>query len=365
MKTQDTFCPDLFSVAESMDFGDFHIKVDQRTQLRAVVAIHDTTLGPALGGCRFVNYDSFNHAVMDAMRLAQGMSYKAALANLQYGGGKAVIVRPHGEYDRHRLFNAFGEFVHQLKGRYITAVDSGTSVDDMAYVAEKTKFVASTPLASGGSGDPSPYTALGVVRGIEAAMHYAHDHHDLGGVRVAVQGVGHVGYYVAKYLFERGARIVACDNKAKNTQRVQEEFGAEIVPPDAIYDADCEIFSPCALGGIINEKTVERLHAKIIVGAANNQLSSLDVGKALVLKDIVYAPDYIVNAGGLIHVALKDEDKVLEKVNAIYETLTNVFQLSWETGETTAEAADEIAKSIIEGKRTHPRGSKSVKELTF
>ncbi len=334
---------DPFELAEEMTFGDIHFKHDKTTGLKAIIAIHNTDLGPAVGGCRFAFYQSTQDALYDAMRLAQGMSYKAAITGLTSGGGKSVIIRPQEIGNRKKLFAAFGDFVEQLGGRYVTAVDSGTSVDDMNIVATRTKHVSSTSR----TGDPSPYTALGVRRGMQAALKAKYQQDDLSNKHVVIQGIGHVGYYLAKELHVLGARLTYSDVNAHALHRVISEFGGESVSPDAVYDVACDVFAPCALGGTLNVNTVNRLQTKIIVGAANNQLASPEIAELLHRKNILYAPDYVVNAGGLIQITLLDETKVRHKVNAIYATVLDIFNQSRKTGLATAITADNIAQEII------------------
>jgi len=338
---------DIFHYAEFMEFGDIHIKTDSATQLRAVVAIHNTNLGPSLGGCRCIPYDSSFAAIEDAMRLAQGMSYKAAIAGLAQGGGKSVLMRPAEISDREAYFESFGEFVEQLGGRYITAVDSGTGVADMDVIARKTKHVVSTSSVEGGKGDPSPYTAHGVLLGLKAAVEHRLKRADLEGVHVAIQGAGHVGYFLAKELNELGAKLTICSNKDSDAQRLVDEFSGTVVGKDAIYDVDCDVFAPCALGGVINEETIKRLKATIIAGGANNQLADHRIGEMLKDKNILYAPDYVINAGGLIHVSVAEMTEIEEKVAKIYDTTKEIFIRADKDKRSCSYVADEISKERI------------------
>ncbi len=338
---------DLFQLSKEMDFGDIHIKHDSETGLNAIIAIHNTNLGPALGGCRFIPYHSTQNAIYDAMRLAQGMSYKAAIAGLELGGGKSVIVKPAKIKDRQKLFAAFGRFVEELNGRYITAVDSGTNVEDMNAIATTTNYVASTSKQAIATGDPSPYTALGVRRAIEAAAKTKFNNESLDGIHVAIQGMGHVGYYLAKELHELGARLSFCDINPENISKAKKAFAGVEYSADKIFDVECDVFAPCALGGAINKETIGRLNTGIIVGAANNQLATPEIGKDLQKRDILYAPDYVANAGGLIQIAMDNEEKALTKVNNIYETVLNIFQASIRNKQTPAETADSLAKQIL------------------
>jgi len=340
---------DLFQTAEDMQFGDIHIKTDPQTGLRAIIAIHNVNLGPALGGCRCVPYASTEAALLDAMRLARGMSYKAAISGIAQGGGKSVLIKPTEIKDRERYFESFGEFVETLGGRYITAVDSGTSVSDMDIIARKTKHVVSTSGAMGGSGDPSPHTAHGVLRGIQAAVEFKLNKNDLKGVHIAIQGAGNVGYHLAKELAELGARLTICDSKPETATKFGHEFGATVVDKENIFDVECDVFAPCARGGILDNHTVARLKAVIVAGAANNQLADSSVAQTLHNRGIVYAPDYVINAGGLIQVSLNDEQLINEKVNGIYDALLNIFQRSSSENLPSSTVADVIAKEIIEG----------------
>ncbi len=343
MPENDIALSDPFKLAEEMEFGDIHFKHDKDSGLNAIIAIHNTRLGPAVGGCRFYPYASTQEALYDAMRLAQGMSYKAAIAGLPTGGGKSVIIRPKEIKNRKALFESFGNFVEQLGGRYVTAVDSGTSVDDMNVIATRTQHVSSTSH----TGDPSPYTALGVRRGMDAALKSKYNKDDLSGIHVVIQGAGHVGYYLAKELHALGAKLTFSDVNKQALARVIAEFGGEQVNPDAVYDVSCDVFAPCALGGTLNRNTVARLQTKIIVGAANNQLASPNIAQLLQEKDILYAPDYVVNAGGLMQIELVDEKIVLEKVNAIYDTSLDIFGRSQDSGIPTAMTADNMARAIL------------------
>jgi leucine dehydrogenase len=338
---------DLFQEAEALGFGDLHLRTHRPTQLRALIAVHSTRSGPAFGGCRCVPYVSTAAALQDAMRLARGMSYKNALARLPYGGGKAVLMQPPKIKDREAYFEAFGRFVNDLGGRYVTAVDSGTSVADMDIIARQTPHVLCTSSHRGGSGDPSPYTALGVRLGIQAAVTYKLKRSELEGIRVAIQGVGHVGYHLAKELHALGAHLSVCDLNAKAVQRCAEEFNAQIVPPEKIYALPGHVFAPCALGGILNDHTLPRLQVPIIAGAANNQLLAPQHGQALQAQGILYAPDYVINAGGAIHAAIEDETELKAKIEAIYGTLMEIFHRSEHNHQATSEIADGMAEKIL------------------
>src|SRR5690349_19762263 len=264
---------DVFSHLASYDYGEVHFGRDPASGMRAIVAIHDTRLGPALGGCRFLSYPREEDALVDALRLARGMTYKAALAGVPHGGGKSVLLRPAAPvFDRAALFLAFGRFVESLRGRYITAEDSGTGLEDMELIRNETRHVTGVDVSHGGSGDPSPFTALGVRRGIEACVLLKLGRSSLEGLRVAVQGVGHVGYQLCKELVACGAKLAVADVDPLKAERAQREFGADIIPLDRIFDVECDVLAACALGSAINDETVPRIHAKIVAGAANNQL---------------------------------------------------------------------------------------------
>ncbi len=314
-----------------------------------IIAIHDTTLGPALGGTRLWKYDSEEEAVIDVLRLSMGMTYKAAVAGLNLGGGKSVIIGDPEIPRREMIFRAHGRAVETLKGRYITAEDVGTSVEDMDYVHMETEHVVGI---AGRSGDPSPVTAYGTYRGMKACALEKYNDDSLKGKTVTVQGVGHVGYYLCENLAAEGARLVVTDISDDKVARCVEDFGAEGVKPDAIYEVDADIFAPCALGAIVNETTIPKLKVDIIAGAANNQLAKKEDDKVLKEKGILYAPDYVINAGGLINVysELADwtTDRSKRKAGEIYQTLMEVFELAREEKLTTADAADRIAERRIE-----------------
>ncbi|UCF18951.1 MAG: Glu/Leu/Phe/Val dehydrogenase [Gemmatimonadota bacterium] len=313
-----------------------------------IIAIHDTTLGPALGGCRFWNYESEEEALYDVLRLSMGMTYKAAVAGLNLGGGKSVIIGDPSTPRREMVFRAHGRAVETLKGRYITAEDVGTSVEDMDYVHMETDYVVGI---AGRSGDPSPVTAYGTYRGMKACAHEVWGNDSLKGKVVAVQGVGHVGYYLCENLAAEGAKLIVTDIHQDRINRTVDDFGAEAVKTDEIYGVDADIFAPCALGAIVNKKTIPQLKVKIIAGAANNQLEHEEDAKAVQEKGILYAPDYVINAGGLINVysELADwtTDRSKRKAGEIYQTLLEVFEVAREEKMTTAAAADRIAERRI------------------
>jgi len=316
---------------------------------KGIIAIHDTTLGPALGGTRFWNYASDEEAFIDALRLSRGMTYKAAVAGLNLGGGKSVMIGDPRSTRREELFRAHGRFVESLKGRYITAEDVGTSVADMDYVHMETEHVTGR---GDTSGDPSPVTAFGTYRGIKATAQAKLGTDDLRGMRIAVQGLGHVGYYLCQYLAGEGAQLVVTDIDAERVQRIVDEFGAQAVAPDAIYDVEAEVYAPCALGATVNDQTLERLKVQVVAGAANNVLAEGRHGDALHERGVLYAPDYVINAGGLINVYGElqgwSPERSMRKAGEIYGTLLDLYELAKERGIPTYQAADRLAERRIE-----------------
>lgn len=340
----------LCRYAEFLNYGDFHVKFDPASGLRAIVAIHNLKRGPAIGGCRLFPYNTTNAALEDVLRLGYMMSYKAAINNLNHGGGKSVILMPKEIRDRDAFFEAFGSFVNELGGRYITAVDSGTGPAEMDIIARKTPFVTCTS-NSGNASDPSPQTAFGVRRAIEASVKFQMKRDNLDGVHVTIQGAGHVGYYLAKELHALGARITMCDIKEKNLLRCVEEFGVEVVAPDAIYDVQADVFAPCAMGSILNMDTIKRLKTSIVAGSANNQLAHRKYGKVMQSKGILYAPDFLINAGGLIHVAViydhADVQKSEEQISNIYHTVTEIYEIAKAENTSTNLVAERIARERL------------------
>ncbi|MDR3478125.1 MAG: Glu/Leu/Phe/Val dehydrogenase dimerization domain-containing protein [Gammaproteobacteria bacterium] len=349
-KRHHTSLDRLFRYAELLNYGDVHIKFDPATGLRAIVAINNLKRGPAIGGCRVIHYRSADDALEDALRLAYMMSYKAAINNLNHGGAKAVLMMPKVIKNREAYFEAFGNFVDELGGRYITAMDSGTSTSDMDIIARRTPYVTCTT-GSGSGGDPSPHTAFGVYRALESAVKFKLGRDDLEGLHVAIQGVGHVGYFLAKALHEAGAKLTVCDVNEKSLQRCVEEFGAAVVAPDSIYDIEADVFSPCALGAILNLTNIKRLKVSAVVGSANNQLAHHHYGAALHERGILYAPDFLVNAGGLIQVAViydhADEKKAHEQIGNIYHTAMTIFETSKAENRATSEIAESMAVKLL------------------
>ena len=310
-----------------------------------------TRLGPALGGCRFIEYDTDEAALVDALRLARGMTYKAALAGLKHGGGKSVLIKPRGHFDRVALFRAFGKFIDNLRGHYITAEDSGTGLEDMETIRGVTKHVTGIDPARGGSGDPSPFTALGVRRGIEACVKHKLGKDKLEGIHVAVQGVGHVGYWLCRELHAEGAKLSVADVDPLKAERAQREFGAKVLPITDISAAPCDVYAPCALGSALNDRTIPRLKATIVAGAANNQLAEPHNGDDLHARGILYAPDYAINAGGLVNVAQEvigyDEKLSRDKTMRIYDTILEIAERSAKTGTPTYRIADTMVEERL------------------
>lgn len=326
---------------------------DPETGLRGLIVLHSTKLGPAAGGCRLWRYRSEAEASVDALRLAEGMSYKNALAGLPLGGGKAVILEPETGFDRAALFRAFGRAVASLRGRYVTAEDVGTSVEDMLRVADSTDHVAGLPARQGAAGgDPSPWTALGVFGAMQVAVR-RHLSADLSDVTVAVQGIGHVGFALCGLLHQAGARLVVAEPRRALADRAATLFGARVVSSSALIDAEADVFAPCALGAVLDKTTVNRLRAKVVCGAANNQLATARDGAELATRGILYAPDYLVNAGGIINVAAEylqwDEAEARRRVEGIGARLAEVLDLAAESHMAPHEAADRLARSIIAG----------------
>ena len=339
---------DFLDYALAHGFGDLHFKVDPKTGMKAIIAIHSTKLGPALGGCRFISYPDTATAVNDAMRLARGMSYKAALVNLPLGGGKAVIIQPPEAYDRSAYLHCFGEFVNDLGGRYITALDSGTELSDMDIIAQHTPYVASL---SSQQGDPSAYTAKGVLRGIQAAVSFKLGKESLQGLHIAVQGLGHVGFLLAQHLHALGARLTVADIVSERTERAVKAFGASVVASEDILKIPCDVFSPCALGAVLNDTSIQQLQTTIVAGAANNQLAHAYHGQTLHDKGILYATDYVINAGGLIFAASKylqtKEERVIEQIDGIHTTLLQIFKRSAQENRPVSVIADTLAQEKI------------------
>ncbi len=331
---------------------------DQATGLKAIIAIHNTHRGPSLGGCRMYPYTSDEEALNDVLRLSKGMTYKSAITNLPLGGGKSVIIGDPRRDKTPELMRAMGTAVERLGGRYIVAEDSGTSVADMLLMGAITQHVSGIAEkcdAEGNcrSGDPSPMTARGTFVGIQAAVNHRLGRTDLEGIRVAIQGVGNVGHHLAKQLHDAGAKLFVSDINHTAVDQMVSELGATAVANEAIYDQEVDVFAPCALGAIINDQTIPRLRASIVAGAANNQLAEKRHGEALAKKGILYAPDYVINAGGVIDVCYERsnvaQDQIIKQVDAIGETLHEIFTRAEAQHKPTYELADQIAEERFAG----------------
>ena len=338
----------LFDTIAGMGHEQVVLCQDSATGYRGVIAVHSTVLGPALGGTRFWNYATDDEAIVDALRLARGMTYKNAVAGLNLGGGKSVIIGDNKTVRREMIFRAHGRFVESLGGRYITAEDVGTSTADMDYVHMETDYVSGL---AGRSGDPSPVTAHGVFRAIQASARERWGTDDLVNRVVAIQGCGHVGYYLAKELHEAGAKLVASDIDADRVKRVVNELSARGVASDEIYGVQADIFAPCALGAIINDKTIPQLKVEIVAGAANNQLLEERHGDAFEARGVLYAPDYVANAGGVINVYSElagwTSARSFRKADEIYDTVRKVFEIARDEKIPTYLAADRLAEQRI------------------
>jgi len=325
---------------------------DHDTGLKAIIAVHNTVLGPALGGTRMWMYKSEAEALNDVLRLSRGMTYKAAISGLNLGGGKAVIIGDSKKDKSEALFRKFGRFVENLNGKYITAEDVGTSTKDMEYVSMETSHVTGLPEIMGGGGDPSPVTAYGVYMGMKASAKQMWGSDSLSGKKVTVQGVGHVGENLVKLLTKEGAKVYITDINEAQLKHVAKEYGAEIVSSDSVYDLDVDIYAPCALGATLNTDTIERLKCSIVSGAANNQLADEIVhGQMIMEKGILYAPDFLINAGGLINVYSElqgyNRDRAMTSTEHIYNVTLDIFKKSREEKITTLVAAKQMAEKRI------------------
>ncbi|MCL2353144.1 MAG: leucine dehydrogenase [Defluviitaleaceae bacterium] len=351
---------DVFGYMEDYEFEQLAFFQDKGTGLKAIVAIHNTVLGPALGGSRFWNYTHEDLAIEDALRLARGMTYKSALAGLPLGGGKAVILGDAAQLRkdpvrREAFWRAFGRFIDGLSGRYITAEDVGTSTQDMVFVNMETDHVVGLP---GRSGDPSPYTARGVFKSILGSLLHVYGSDSVAGKTVAVQGVGNVGYYLCKYLHDAGAKLIVSDISQERIDKVVAEFDATVVAPDDIYGVECDVYAPCALGAVVNDDTIDQFKCKIICGGANNVLKDAAIhAKALQERGIVYAVDYLANAGGVINVSFEakgayNEEAALREIDRIYWRMNEILNIAKETGKLTYEVADQMAEQRIEAIRS-------------
>ncbi|MBI4289350.1 MAG: Glu/Leu/Phe/Val dehydrogenase [Chloroflexi bacterium] len=341
----------VFDQLTSLDQEELVFFHHSPSRLKAIVAIDNTALGPALGGMRMFPYASEKEAIQDALRLARAMTYKAAVTGLNFGGGKAVIIGDPRTDKSEELFRAFGRFVHSLGGRYITSTDVGTTVEDLIIVRQETPYVTGLPVDMGGGGDTSIATATGVWKGMKVFAKEVFGKESLAGLRIVVQGVGKVGKSLLPHLVDEGAKIFISDRDRERLKRVSEEFPSTIISPDEAYSIACDIFSPNGLGGVLNDETIPLLRCPIVAGAANNQLAEPRHGYALHKRKIWYAPDYVINAGGLINVC--DElqgycqPRAWRQIDRIAETLAEIISISKEKGVPTSEAADWLAQKRI------------------
>ena len=330
---------------------------DPASGLRAVISIHDTTLGPALGGMRMWPYASWDEAVFDVLRLSKGMTYKSAVADTGLGGGKSVIIGNPKTDKSEQLFEAMGSFVDSMGGKYITAEDVGTTVENMVTVRRKTKWVTGLPHAMESSGDPSPWTALGVFRGIKACLEEAEGSDDFDGRTIAIQGCGHVGGFLAEHLAKAGAKLLLADITPEKAKAVAATTGGTVIDPAKILFVECDVLAPCALGAVVNDETLPKLNTRIIAGAANNVLLREEHGQRLREAGILYAPDYVINAGGIINVSIEieptgyNEERARAKVENIYQALKRVFEISKRDDISTNEASNRLAEERLKRRR--------------
>ena len=338
---------ELFKRLELDDYEQVVFCNDSESGLKAIIVIHNTALGPALGGTRMWPYESEGEALEDALRLAKGMTYKNAAAGLNLGGGKTVIIGDPSKDKSEVMFRRFGQFVESLNGRYITAEDVGTTEQDMDYIHMETNYVTGTSIGQG-SGDPSPVTAYGIYKGIKATAKVAFGNDSLKDRVIAVQGVGQVAYTLCRHLHEEGAKLIVTDINKAAVDRAVNDFGATSVKPNEIYSVECDIYAPCALGAIINDDTIKQFKTKAIAGSANNQLKEDKHGDLLHKMGIIYAPDFVINAGGVINVADEmigyNQERAMKKVEKIYDNLIRVFEISKEENIPTYLAADHMAE---------------------
>jgi len=341
----------IFEKMAEYDYEQIVFCHDSSVNLKTIIVIHDTTLGPALGGCRMRIYPAEEDAITDCLRLARGMTYKAAATGLNLGGGKAVIIADPKEDKSEEFWRSYGKFVNSLNGRYITAEDMGTSVEDMEIILQETPFVTGISKAHGGSGDPSTFTALGLVQGIKACVGKVFGSTSLKEMKIAVQGLGKVGYNLCKLLHKEGVKLIVSDYFQDRVDKVKKEFDAESVDKDEIYSVKCDVFSPCAIGAIINDDTIPQLKCPIIAGSANNQLAEPRHGDKLHEMGILYAPDYVINAGGLINVYNEltkySEERATNMVLKIYDNIKKVVEISKRDDIPTYIAADRMAEERI------------------
>ena len=325
---------------------------DNVAGLKAIIAVHDTTLGPSLGGIRMWPYKSEEEAILDALRLARAMTYKASAAGLNLGGGKAVIIGDPAKDKSAGLFRSLGRFIESLNGRYISTEDVGTTVQDMQDISSETSHVTGLPLSWGGSGDPSPMTGFGIYQGMKACARAVFGSESLSGRTVAIQGFGKVGSYLAGYLRDEGVNMVVAEVNQTAAQRARDEFGASLVSPDEIYDVECDVFAPCALGATLNKKTIPRLKCPVVAGGANNQLEEDEDGDRLQQRGILHAPDYVLNAGGIINLSLEltgyNPELARTQVAEIYQRIEGIIALARSEQISTDRVADKLAQDRID-----------------
>jgi leucine dehydrogenase len=343
----------IFDQFQNMGHKEIVFCNDPATGLKAIIAIHDTTLGPALGGTRFYNYTNEQEALQDVLRLSKGMTYKAAISGLNLGGGKAVIIGDPSQIKSEALVRRFGKFVNTLSGNYITAKDVGTLTQDMVYISMETKHVVGLPQSMGGGGDPSPLTAYGVYMGMKACAREVYGTDNLAGKKVAVQGAGAVGEHLIKYLRNENATIFVTDINRERLGHVSAHYEAKVIDGKGFYDLDMDIYAPCALGATINDDTIKKLKCQIIAGAANNQLADeVKHGKAVVDSGILYAPDFLINAGGLINSYAElvgyNNQRAMQATEMIYQVTQSIIEKSKNENITTTSAANKIAEERIE-----------------
>lgn len=344
---------EIFSTMLEMEHEQMVFCTDTKSGLKAIIAVHNTTLGPALGGTRFWNYATENEAIIDVLRLSRGMTYKAAISGLNLGGGKAVIIGDSKSLqNREARFRRYGRFVDSLNGKYITAEDVGTSTGDMEYIAMETNHVAGKPEEMGGGGDPSPVTAYGVFLGLKASVKYSTGSDILSGKKVLVQGVGNVGMHLVDLLMKEGAEVMISDISEDRIKKITGKHKVQVIDKDKVYDTPMDIYAPCALGATINDDTIGKLTCSIVSGAANNQLKDeIKHGKQLIERGILYAPDYLINAGGLINCYSELEgynrERALQKTEIIYTRALEIFDIAKKENITTQAAANRIAEERI------------------
>lgn len=345
----------LFDYMEKGDYEQVVYCCDKGTGLKAIIAIHDTTLGPALGGARMWNYSSEEEALADVLRLAKAMTYKAAIAGLNLGGGKTAIIGVTPDEKREALFRSLGVYIESLGGRYITTEDVGTTVRDMEYISAATDHVTGLPFYLGGSGDPSPATARGVLASMKACVKKAFGSSELRNRKIAIQGLGKVGSNLLHLLSQEGAQITGGDINPEAVKKVAREYKISVVEPDVIHSVECDIFSPCALGGVLNSKTIPELKCRVVCGGANNQLLEDRHGDELAARGILYAPDYLANGGGIINIALEltgyDAETAKSRIDDIYNTMEKVIAISAGKGVSTSKAADMLVEERIANAR--------------